>query len=742
MENFVKEFAAREERAVKRLESTKADFEVAKEQVKVPFEHKDKIMELNTELSELNAELDLNKREEVVIDDEENGEEPVTAETEDNYMALPPKRTEIKARTNKKKTMLTEKLYKTYKQTEEQNPGAMVFAVKNGDYTCFDDTTEELTALSSLSPSYFKVGEKEVKTLTIDETLFKEFASAFVSAGLKIALFDEPEEEKTFIDESDRVAAMQVDILPDYTVSQEQMHEYGYTWDGMLPVRIRTARVLYGAGVELYRLGKDDTEGKVENGNFEDTESLYGVEKPAWQAFISSERGKAYLTAWHNVVESASEVVREDMSYLDGMYADSISDGFYEERTAIDRVLNGEYAPSEEAKPFIKPLLERYHKRFPLDILLEYYGWDYDDVYNALAENIPDAELREYATNTEKKVSFDEFKKMGRKVTIRANEMPEAWADQTVGAILGYWEYLGWTVNFKTKKKSFKSKKVILLPSDEWQVFKDTQEPIIDEETFWAVQKIREGKRRLDSLGEPNALSGMLFCGDCGHRLYLRRQRDPHQKDYFVCSVYRKKRKYFCTAHFIRLADIEKILLRDLRQVTAFAREHESEFLDLAKKRSLRETEKLRAENKASLDKAVRRIAEIDGIIQKLYEDNVSGKISDERFAKMTATYETEQNGLQQTAQRLKDDISAVREEGESVDRFMKLVNKYSDITELNAEIIRTFVEKIVVYEAEKNDGVKTQKVKIVYNCVGTVSVPNTDNEAVKTDKTKIIEVA
>ena len=409
MENFVKEFAAREERAVKRLESTKADFEVAKEQVKVPFEHKDKIMELNTELSELNAELDLNKREEVVIDDEENGEEPVTAETEDNYMALPPKRTEIKARTNKKKTMLTEKLYKTYKQTEEQNPGAMVFAVKNGDYTCFDDTTEELTALSSLSPSYFKVGEKEVKTLTIDETLFKEFASAFVSAGLKIALFDEPEEEKTFIDESDRVAAMQVDILPDYTVSQEQMHEYGYTWDGMLPVRIRTARVLYGAGVELYRLGKDDTEGKVENGNFEDTESLYGVEKPAWQAFISSERGKAYLTAWHNVVESASEVVREDMSYLDGMYADSISDGFYEERTAIDRVLNGEYAPSEEAKPFIKPLLERYHKRFPLDILLEYYGWDYDDVYNALAENIPDAELREYATNTEKKVSFDEF---------------------------------------------------------------------------------------------------------------------------------------------------------------------------------------------------------------------------------------------------------------------------------------------------------------------------------------------
>lgn len=404
LDNFVKDFSEREERAVKRLETTKADFEIAKEQVNVPFEHKDKIIALNTELSELNAELDLNKREEVVIDDGEEDSE--TNETEEVYAALPKKQTKTR---KQKKTMLTENLYRMYKQTEEKNPGAMVFAVKNGDYTCFDDTAEELTALSSLSPSYFKVGEKEVKTLTIDETLFKEFASAFVSAELKIALFDEPEEEKTFIDESDKVAAMQVDVLPDYTVSQEQMHEYGYTWDGMLPVRIRTARMLYGAGVELYRLGKNDTEGKVESGEFEDTDSLYGVEKPAWQAFISSERGKAYLTAWHNVVESASEVVREDMSYLDGMYADSISDGFYEERIAIDRVLNGEYAPSEEAKPFIKPLLERYHKRFPLDVLIEYYGWDSDSVYSALARNIPDVELKDYAIDIVYEINLNEF---------------------------------------------------------------------------------------------------------------------------------------------------------------------------------------------------------------------------------------------------------------------------------------------------------------------------------------------
>ena len=404
LENFVKDFSEREERAVKRLETTKADFEIAKEQVNVPFEHKDKIIELNTELSELNAELDLNKREEVVIDDgEEDGE---MNETEEVYVALPKKQTKTR---KQKKTMLTNKLYRTYKQTEEKNPGAMVFAVKNGDYTCFDDTAEELTALSSLSPSYFEAGEKEVKTLTIDETLFQEFAQAFMNAGLKIALFDEPEEEKTFIDESDKVAAMQVDVLPDYTVTGEQMHEYGYTWDGMLPVRVRTARTLYGAGVELYRLGKNDTEGKVESGEFEDTESLYGVEKPAWQAFISSESGRAYLTAWHSVAESAGKVINEEMSYVDGMYADPLSDKFFEERTAIENFLNGNYAPSEEAEPYIKPLLENYHKRFPLDILLEYYGWDNDSVYSALAENIADTKLNDYAVDTVNDINFDEF---------------------------------------------------------------------------------------------------------------------------------------------------------------------------------------------------------------------------------------------------------------------------------------------------------------------------------------------
>ena len=411
LENFLKDFAKRQDAIESEIKRTEEDLAITEEQVKLPFEHAAAIEKIGEELSAINSELDLDRQDIVAMDDGDSHDEAAANEAEERqYKLLPPKRT----KTRENKTMLTEELYKMYKQTEAQNPGAMVFAVKDGDYTCFDDTTEELMALSKFPPSYIKAGEREVKTLTIDEKLFKEFASAFISAGLKIAFFDEPEEEKSLQskgaetseneimlteewNESPPEAAEQNGVLPDYTVTQEQMHEYGYSWNGMLPVRIGMARVLSDAGVEIYRLGKNDTEGKVENGDFEDTESLYGVEKPAWDAFVNSETGKAYLTAWHGVVESASKVVNEEMSYLDGAYADSLSNIFFEEREAIEKTLNGEFASSEEAKPYLKPLLERYYKRFPLDILFEYYGWNNTGVYSTLAKNISDEELKKYA---------------------------------------------------------------------------------------------------------------------------------------------------------------------------------------------------------------------------------------------------------------------------------------------------------------------------------------------------------
>ena len=310
---------------------------------------------------------------------------------------------------------------------------------------------------------------------------------------------------------------------------------------------------------------------------------------------------------------------------------------------------------------------------------------------------------------------------------------PDDWSDTELPRIS--WR----NGKFQNKEKSFKSKKVIIQSPENWSIFTGTQELIIDEETFAAVQKIREGKRKVDSLGEPSPFSGILYCGDCGHKLYLRRQRNPKQKDYFVCSVYRKKRKYYCTSHFIRLEDVEKIVLEDLRRVTQFARENKQEFLEAVKKRSAKELERLQMKNNAELDKALRRVKEIDSIIQSLYEDNVSGKINDERFEKMATTYETEQKQLQQKIDFLRKEISVARDEGESVERFFKLLNKYTDITEIDAEIIRTFIEKVIVYEAVQVDNVKTQKVKIIYNCVGAVSIPS---EITVQARTKTVEAA
>ncbi len=462
--------------------------------------------------------------------------------------------------------------------------------------------------------------------------------------------------------------------------------------------------------------------------------------------------GRNYLEVGYYTEVIFPEYDVQFIAVNDGVDSDNISDNDF---TPFRNIMNEWYAKdiSKKMKSAIRakgnsgkhtnPLPPYGYKKDPNDK----YKWIIDEEAAAVVREIFGLCMQGYGPTQISRILTDRgidtpkihAQKMGRKVTIRPNEMPNEWADQTVAAILGYWEYLGWTVNFKTKKKSFKSKRIILLPSDEWQVFKDTQEPIIDEETFWAVQKIREGKRKLDSLGEPSAFSGMLFCGDCGSKLYLRRQRDPKQKDYFVCSIYRKKRKYYCTSHFIRLTDVEQIVLQDLQEVTKFAKEHEAEFLESVKKRSLRETEKLQAENKALLDKSMRRAKEIDGVIQKLYEDNISGKISDERFTKMTAMYEAEQANLENTIRLLKDEIAEVKDEGNKIDSFMKLVHKYSNITELNAEILHSFIEKIIVYEAEEVDGEKRQKINIIYNCVGAVHIEKSLNIPVKT---KIVEVA
>lgn len=323
------------------------------------------------------------------------------------------------------------------------------------------------------------------------------------------------------------------------------------------------------------------------------------------------------------------------------------------------------------------------------------------------------------------------FKEIGLYPTAPTTEEPYAWVPRTVADILDRQEYLGHTINFKTRKKSYKLKKTIKNDPSEWQIFKNTHEAIIVEDTFQTVKRIRDGRRRPTPLGEMPLLSGMVFCADCGSKLYQVRGKGwSHDKEYMVCANYRKRGKDICTSHQIRNVDIENVLLYMIQQVTAFAREHEDAFVEMVTKSNAKAVEHEIRESKKEYEQSQTRVSKLDTIIQKLYEDNVEGKISDERFAKMLATYETEQNLLTHRLAELRHIIDAAKEKSSNADSFLRLVKTYTDIKELNAEIIRTFIEKVCVYGNEKPWDRNTKKIKVIFNFIGEVHIPSNVKKA------------
>lgn len=236
----------------------------------------------------------------------------------------------------------------------------------------------------------------------------------------------------------------------------------------------------------------------------------------------------------------------------------------------------------------------------------------------------------------------------------------------------------------------------------------------------------RDGRRRFTPMGEMPTLSGMVYCADCGSKMYQVRARGwEHEKEHLVCSTYRKRGKSNCTSHQIRNVVIEQLLLDDLRRVTAYAREHEAEFIQLVTNTSEKALNRELRSSQKEYEQAKARITALDKIIQRLYEDNVVGKISDERFAKMSATYEAEQKALESRIAELDEFITTAKEKSLNAEYFLQLVQKYTDIKELDAEIIREFVEKIIVFKAKKVDGHRVQRIQIIYNCIGAVEIPS-----------------
>ena len=303
-----------------------------------------------------------------------------------------------------------------------------------------------------------------------------------------------------------------------------------------------------------------------------------------------------------------------------------------------------------------------------------------------------------------------------------------SWKSGTVARLLARMEYLGYTVNFKTYRKSYKNKKQIKADPSEWQIFENTHEAIIDRETFDIVQRIRDGRRRVTPMGEMPVLSGMVFCADCGRKLYQVRGRNLRQKEYMVCATYRKQ-KGECSSHQIQNAVLEELLLDGIRSVTAYARAHETDFLELVTRKSQAELDRNLRDGKREMEQAQQRIRKLDEIIRRLYEDNIEGRISDERFARMSADYEEEQHGLETRVAELKRLLAEEKNNAVNADRFLALVQKYTDVQELSAEIIREFVEKIYVHQPERIDGQRVQRIRIVWNCIGEFTPPEAYKE-------------
>ena len=322
--------------------------------------------------------------------------------------------------------------------------------------------------------------------------------------------------------------------------------------------------------------------------------------------------------------------------------------------------------------------------------------------------------------------------RMGINTPAREPEDIYAWQSRTVADILLKMEYLGHTVNFKTQKKSYKSKKKVNNDPSEWVIFENTHEAIIDQETFEIVQRIRDGRRRQTPMGEMPILSGMLFCADCGAKLYQVRARGwTHEQEHFVCATYRKQ-KGKCTSHQIHNVQVEQILLMEINRMLAFVRDHEQEFVEMLTRKNEKDLNRQLRDSTRELEQATQRIRKLDEIIQRLYEDNLDGKISDERFARMTATYEQEQQTLEARVLELRDIISKAKVQRLNIDSFLMQVKKHTEVKELDAEIIRTLVERIDVFKPEKIPGIRTKKQTILihWNFIGAVDLPDTQKKS------------
>ena len=299
---------------------------------------------------------------------------------------------------------------------------------------------------------------------------------------------------------------------------------------------------------------------------------------------------------------------------------------------------------------------------------------------------------------------------------------PVMWRNTTVLGILDRYEYCGHTVSCKSVSASYKSKKHNRIPREDWLITRDTQESIIDEETWQTAHRIRlSGRRKPGMAHEKGPLNGFLFCADCHSKLHFHAcERLKRTNGYFDCSYHTGYK--LCSRHYIHRNVIEEAVLADLQRVTQSVREHEEMFLQMIRQRANSAGKETLRKLKKEQSAVENRMIEIDRIINRLYEDKVAGELSAERFSIMLASYEEEQASLRVRLEEVRTAISVEKETNDSAEQFIRLVKQYTEITELTDEIVAVFIQKVEVHALITVEGEKQQEITVFYNFIGNVS--------------------
>lgn len=309
----------------------------------------------------------------------------------------------------------------------------------------------------------------------------------------------------------------------------------------------------------------------------------------------------------------------------------------------------------------------------------------------------------------------------------RMNESdPYRWNSSSIVKMLSTQEYCGDVISFKTYSKSFKHKDRLPNNKENWAVFKDVHEPIIDRGIWGQIQKKHSKiRKRTTSEGEKNIFSGLLRCADCGHNLHYHFNQSNPEIKYFNCSNYKGNRGTCPTIHYVRVDFLEQVVLAEVRRLTQFVSRYENDFLKVAIGQAQKDIMSQRQTAERELKDLKKRDTELDNLFERIYEDNVSGKISDERFSKLSASYETEQSEITSRINALQTELDKKISKTMTLDMFIAKVHKYTRAKKLTERMLNELVDYIEVYHAEKIGGVRTQKLRIYYNCIGSIEMPD-----------------